>query len=458
MSTFLKRTGLALLRLVGINPHTEAESLPYMNRVDAALARKGSIGPVFLSIGTLALVVLFLIWADFAELDEVTRGQGQVVASQRTQIIQNLEGGILREILVREGDVVERDQPLARLDNVSALSQYRDAMSRSQENEVAILRLEAEIAGVSPVYPDELRAKVPDIVREQDQLYAARREKYTSELELLESQYKQQVSEVEAGQLRKAQMERTLKLAQERLNIARALSSRKLYSKVDLLEQEQRVVTLQGDISVLASNIPKLQEAVVESRQKLELRKAELDTQISEEINKRQTEFRSLKEAISTGDDKVMRTEVTSPVRGTVKQISINTLGGVVKSGESIMEVVPLDDTLLVEARVRPADIAFVHPQQKAMVKISAYDFSIYGGLEAKVEQISADTIEDKRGEFYYLVKLRTKDKALTYRSEQLPIIPGMVATVDIVSGKKSVLSYLLKPLLKAKQNAMSER
>lgn len=458
MNTFLKRVGSALLRLVGINLHAEAESLPYMNRVDAALARKGSIGPTFLSLGTVVLVVVFLIWASVAELDEVTRGQGQVVAAQRTQIIQNLEGGILREILVREGDVVQRDQPLARLDNVGALSQYRDALSKAQENMVAIIRLEAELSGTTPVYPEDLQNSAKDIIKDQTQLFISRRGKYTSELDMLESQYKQHKSEVEGQQSRKAQLERTLELLSERRNIARDMTNRKLFPKVELLELEQRVVTMQGDLDVLKSAIPKLQEMVVEAGQKIELRKAEMYAQVSEEINKRQIELRSLQEAISSGSDKVTRTEVSSPVRGTVKQITINTLGGVVKPGDAIMEVVPLDDTLLVETRIRPADIAFVHPQQKAIVKISAYDFSIYGGLEAQVEQISADTIEDKRGEFYYLVKLRTKEHMLNYRNEQLPIIPGMIATADIVSGKKTILSYILKPLLKAKQNALRER
>jgi adhesin transport system membrane fusion protein len=161
---------------------------------------------------------------------------------------------------------------------------------------------------------------------------------------------------------------------------------------------------------------------------------------------------------MSAGEDRVTRTDVRSPVRGTVKQINLNTLGGVVRPGESILEIVPLDDTLLIEARIRPADIAFLHPGQKAMVKITAYDFSIFGGLEGVVEAISADTIEDDNGESFFKVKLRTQKNAITYRSEELPIIPGMTASIDILTGKKSVLAYLLKPILRAKQNALRER
>ena len=423
-----------------------------------ALQRRGGIGAVFLSLGTVGLVALLVAWAAWAELDEVTHGQGQVVAAQRTQVIQNLEGGILREILVREGDVVEKNQLLARLDNLGAASQYREAMNKALENQVALVRLEAEKNGTEPVFSAELREKAPQIVSDQEEMFQTRRDKFISEAQLLESQYKQRLEDVDEQQGRKVQLEKTLALAEERRDIAKPLVDRKLFSKVDYLDLEQRVVTLGGDIEALSSTMSKAKEAAEEARRKLALRKAEMEAQISEEINKRRTELTSLQEVLSAGGDRVTRTELRSPVRGTVKRVVVNTLGGVVRPGDPVMEVVPLDDTLLVEARIRPADIAFIHADQKAMVKISAYDFSIYGGLEARVEQISADTIEDRKGEYYYLVKLRTQKNAINYRNEQLPIIPGMVASVDIISGKKSILDYLLKPILKARQNALRER
>ena len=183
-----------------------------------------------------------------------------------------------------------------------------------------------------------------------------------------------------------------------------------------------------------------------------------MNSQIVEEINKRRAELASLTESLAAGSDRVTRTELKSPVRGTIKQIMLKTVGGVAKPGEPIMEIVPLDDTLLVETRIRPGDIAFIRPNQKAMVKVSAYDYSIYGGLDGVLEQISADTIEDKRGEFYYQVKVRTSKTAILYHDEELPIMPGMMTTVDIMTGKKTVLDYLLKPILKAKQNALREK
>jgi adhesin transport system membrane fusion protein len=216
--------------------------------------------------------------------------------------------------------------------------------------------------------------------------------------------------------------------------------------------------TAKGELDTLDVSIPRAEAAASEAEHRIALRRAELDAALMDEMNKRSIELASLRESLSAGSDRVTRTELRSPVRGTVKQIYINTVGGVVKPGESIMEIVPLNDTLLVEARVRPQDVAFLHPGQKAMVKVSAYDFSIYGGLDGVLEQISADTIEDKRGEFYYLVKVRTPRTAIEHNGESLPIMPGMMTTVDILTGKKTVLDYLLKPILKAKQNALREK
>ena len=221
---------------------------------------------------------------------------------------------------------------------------------------------------------------------------------------------------------------------------------------------QQRVVELQGQIDSLAATIPKAKAAADEARQRIASRRAEHVAAVTEEINKRRQELNSLRESLSAGRDRVTRTELRAPVRSTVKQIYISTVGGVVKPGEPIMDLVPLDDTLVVEAKVKPQDVAFLRPGQEVMVKVSAYDFSIYGGLEGKLESISADTIEDKRGEHFYLVKVRTQKNAIVHHNEYLPIIPGMVVTADILIGKKTVLDYLLKPILKAKQNALRER
>ncbi len=445
-------------RLFGLPSLQEEEHLPYMNKVDAALHRKGRVAAVFLSLGTAVLLCILVIWAAWASIDEVTRGHGQVVSASGTQVIQNLEGGILREVLVREGQIVEKDQPLARLDNLGAASQYTDALTKALENRVALARLEAEKNAVPPTFDAELLTSAPQVVADQEDMYHSRRERFLSEMAMLTSQHRQRLKDVDEHRGRKTQLEHNLALAEERRDLAKPLEARKLYPRVDFLDLEQRVVTLRGDLEAIAASLGKAEEAVREIERKLSLHKAEYESDINAEINKRRTELTSLQAMLSAGGDRVTRTELRSPVRGTVKRVIINTLGGVVRSGDPIMEIVPLGDTLLVEARIRPADIAFIHADQRAMVKISAYDFSIYGGLEAVVEQISADTIEDKKSEFYYLVKLRTKKNEIVYRNEHLPIIPGMVAEVDVLTGKKTVLEYILKPIIKTTRGALRER
>lgn len=430
----------------------------FMGQVDAALHRKPRIGPLLLSSGTLAMLGILLLWAAWAEVDEVTHGQGQVVSSQRTQIIENLEGGILEAVLVTEGQTVGKDTALARINNETAASQYRDSLGKSYEQRVAIARLTAALAGSEPEFDVELRDQAPQIIADQMALHEARKAQYLAELDALDANYKQKMRDVEEQTNRKKQLEKNLALALEQLALQQSLVDRQLYSRIELLNQKQKSVTMKGDLEALSTSIPKAEAAAQEAQQKYNFRRAEIRGMVAEEINKRRAELASLQESIAAGGDRVTRTELRASVRGVVKRIMLNTVGGVVKPGEPIMEIVPIDETLLVEVHVRPADIAFIHAYQKATVKITAYDFSVYGGLDGKVEQISADTIEDHKGEYHYLVKVRTTNNAINYRGQELPIIPGMLCTTDILTGKKTILDFLLKPILKSKENAFRER
>ena len=452
------------------------EDLPYAAEVEAALARRPERSARWLSVGVFLFFAAFLGWASVASLDEVTHAEGQVIASSRTQVIQNLEGGILQSVDVYEGQIVEKGDLLARLDNEMAESSLRDMLYKAMEHLTAIRRLRATVQGGPEGldWPEDLRAWLErgtgyTLAEEQleqgRQLIAVQRETFevqmrqrSSELEVLLSQSQQREHEVQEQQARRDQLKESLGLIRQQINIAEPLLARKSYSRVQYLELRERLVNTQGELDMLALSIPRAEAAAREARHRMDLRRAELDAALMEEINRRSLELASLRESLSASSDRVTRTELRAPVRGTVKKIYITTVGGVVKPGENIMEIVPLDDTLLVEARVRPQDVAFLHPGQKSMVKISAYDFSIYGGLNGVLEQISADTIEDKRGDFYYLVKVRTPETAIRHEGEVLPIMPGMVATVDILTGKKTVLDYLLKPILKAKQNALREK
>ena len=420
------------------------------------------------------LVVALLVWAAWAPIDEVTHAEGSVVGSRRTQSVSNLEGGILQAVLVREGEVVEKGQVVAQLENVMAESSYRDALYKLVEHRLAVMRLEAMLRDEEPVFPSdlpvflkEILGEEPDgvlverarqIVDDQRNTWKAQSSKLRAELSMLEAQYAQRQSEVAEQLARKKQLDGSLVLETEQRDTAKRLLQRNNYSRMDYLGLEQKIIQTQGEIDMLAAAIPKTQAMMDEARQRIGSRVAEEQLAISQEINKRRTELGSVRESLTAGGDRVTRTEVRSPVRGSVKQILVNTVGGVVKPGEAIMDIVPMDESLLVEVRVRPQDVAFLRPGQDVMIKVSAYDFSIYGGLPGKLESISADTIEDKKGDFYYLVKVRTGETAIRRNDEILPIIPGMIVVADIIIGKKTVLDYILKPVMKARQNALTER
>jgi adhesin transport system membrane fusion protein len=339
-----------------------------------------------------------------------------------------------------------------------AASQYRDAFAKSLEHEAAIARLTAEANQTDIAFPPIVLENDSQMANDQKVIFEARKKQFELEINILKSEYRQKEQEVEEVKGRRKELKKDLNLALEQKNIAEPLMKKGLYSRVDFIKLDRDVVRLRGEVNTLGRSLPRLKNEAEEARKKIAQRRAEFGSAALEEISKRRVELKSLKEILAAGRDRVSRTDVRSPVRGTVKQIIINTIGGVVRPGDPILEVVPLDDTLLFEVRIKPADIAFLYPGQKAKIKITAYDFSIYGGMEGVVEQISADTIQDERGEYHYRVKLRTKTNAITYRGTTLPIIPGMTAGVDILTGKKSVLDYLLKPLLKASQNALRER
>lgn len=454
------------------------DDLPYVNEVDAALHRGAGKGTVRLSLVIGLFMVALLLWAALADIDEVTHAEGQVIASQRTQVIQNLEGGILRAVLVDEGGIVEKGDVLAQLDNEMAASSHRDALGKTVDHALALIRLEAELSRNEPLWPEDvslwlrqvvgpsLGAEIPaDVLAQaheslgsQQGLLQAHTAQRGSELRLLQAQQEQRVQEVREMQTRLGNLERSLVLAKEQRSIASQLHGRGSYSRAEYLNVQQQEHQAQSELDSLKQALPRAEAAARESGERIAFRQAELDAALADEASKRRQELASLRETLNAGSDRVTRTELRSPVRGTVKRIAITTVGGVVKPGEPIMEIVPLDDALLIEARVRPADVAFLRPKQQAMVKISAYDFAIFGGLPGELVQISADTLEDKRGDTYYLAKIRTQGTSIVYQNESLPIIPGMVATVDILTGKKTVLDYILKPILKARQRALRER
>ncbi|XPV77420.1 MAG: HlyD family type I secretion periplasmic adaptor subunit [Desulfovibrio sp.] len=435
-----------------------SEDISFMSDVDAALLGRGNKNAYILSFIIALLIITGFTWAHFAIVEEVTRGDGQVIPSQKIQVIQNLEGGILEDIMVHENQIVEKGTVLVRLSNEMAASRFRDAVNKTLQYKIEIIRLKAEAESIEPDFPDEYIEKAPLLVDGQISIFNARKQELELELNVLNSQMLQKQQEILEIKSKIKDLKTRLEIELERKRIAEPLAKKGVYPKVDYLTIERDVSQLEGDIKSMTISLPRVRQAADEASKRFAQRKAEFKFEALNEINKIRSELQAQEELLTAGQDRVTRTEVRSPVRGTIKQIVVNTIGGVIQPGQPIMEIVPLDDTLLVSADIRPADIAFLYPGLKAVVKISAYDFSIYGGLEGVVEQISADTIQDERGDSFYKVKIRTKDNAIAYHGDKLPIIPGMTVQVDIITGQKSVLDYMLKPLLKAKQNALRER
>ena len=439
----------------------DSEDLRYMPDREAALRRRGSRFASALTIVTFVCVVCLLVWANFAVLDEVTRGEGTVIPSSKTQVIQNLEGGILAEILVQEGDIVEPNDILVRIDNTVAQANFRDAKSQRYLLLATVARLEAELEGRDLVMPEEVLKEAPSAASGQEALFNLRQNQLSAQIRVLESQASQRKQEIAEMGTRRQQLQGSLELARQELAITKRLVDKQISPKIDLIRIQRQIVDLEGELGTVRQAIPRLKTAAAEAEQRIEELVLTNKTEVSNELNQVKAELKSVTETLFAGTDRVKRTEVRSLVRGTVKELKHNTVGGVIRPGEDIVEIVPLDDTLLIEAKIRPADIAFIRPGQEAKIKITAYDFSIYGGLSASLERISADTIRDDEnpeGERFYRVYLRTDTNALHYQGENLPIIPGMTATVEILTGKKTVLDYLLNPILKARDRALRER
>jgi membrane fusion protein, adhesin transport system len=411
-----------------------------------------------LLVAITAFFVLFFAWASWATLDEVTRGEGRVIPSSQVQVVQNLEGGIVSEIPVREGEVVEEGQVLLRIDNVEAASDLRENRKRYLALLGALARLRAEVEEGDVTFAPLVLKHAPEVVRNEQDLFDARREALESELAILHSQAIQRKQELAELESHLAQLKRSYALAQEELEITEPLAAKRLVARVDLLRLRREVNDLKGELETTRLEIDRIKAASREAERRIEEKSLTFRAEAQRELNVVQAEADALEEQIAADADRVERTDVRSPVRGTIKQLLVNTVGGVIQPGEDLVEIVPLEDTLLVEAKVRPADIAFLHPGQPATVKVTAYDFSIYGGLDAVVEQISADTITDERGERFYRIRVRTTDSTLDKAGTALPIIPGMTTQVDILTGEKTVMDYLLKPILRARHNALRER
>ncbi|MEA1915079.1 MAG: HlyD family type I secretion periplasmic adaptor subunit [Campylobacterota bacterium] len=408
-----------------------------------------------------------IIWANFAMIDELARGEGKVIPTNKIQLIQSLDGGLIEDILVKTGEHVVVGQSLMKIDT----TRFQASMEENQEgfNQwVAMqVRLESEsnldITKKIPklIFSEDVQKIANDYIKSETILYENRVAELKSSVQVFNAQSNQKRQELAEIRAKLKQLKASLKLVQVQRKTIKKLVQSGVKSKVDLIVIEKEYQQLKGDIRGAELSIPRSNYAISEAKNRSNEKIRQFKTAASTELQRILVEIRKAEARMVSDTDKIEKTEIKSPVDGIVKDIFMNTIGGVVKSGMDLMEILPNSDVLLVEAKIDPRDIAFINPKQKAIVKITAYDFSIFGGLEGNIVEISADSLIDKdskEGKSYYKVVVKTQRNYLEKDGEKLPIIPGMVASVDIVTGEKSIMDFLLKPILKIKQNSLHER
>jgi adhesin transport system membrane fusion protein len=408
----------------------------YANDIRAAVQLRTPATSRMLLWAFLALFGTFLVWAHFAVLEEVKRGNGKVVPSRQIQVVQSLEGGIVGDILVQEGAAVQQGQTLMRIDDTKFAADLGEVRERRASMAARVARLDAEARGRTEVsFPDQIDQVAPAAVATEASVFKARAQKLAQDIDVLNQQI--------------MRLTQTSALLDRELALTRKLYDQKVVPEIEMIRVETKSAETKGQLA--------------EAKSKVATTISTFRAQADEDLAKSRAELAVLDENIKSAQDRVRRADLRSPVRGIVNKLNVTTIGAVVQPGANLMDIVPLDDTLLVEGKIRPQDIAFIRPGQDAVVKISAYDSSVYGHLDGVVERISADTILDDKGESaqrpetYYRVMVRTSKNHLGTEEHPLPIIPGMVTTVEILTGRKSVLDYLMKPARTLRDEALRE-
>lgn len=397
-----------------------------------------------------------LVWAYFAPIDEVTRGTGRVIPSSQLQKVQSFDGGVVQEILIREGQLVEAGQVLMRIDPTRYVATYRENRAQSLALQARAERLRALVTG-TPFEPDEaLRTEAPRIVAQEREVYESRREELHEQENILRDRLRQREEELNEAIARRDTAQREANMASRELNLTRPLLASGAVSEVEILRLEREVSRATGERNQGNAAVARLEAGVEEAQNQLRELGTERRSEWRNDLAQTIGDLIALDESSAGLEDRVRLAEVRSPVDGVVQRLGINTLGGVVQPGQDVVDIIPSDDQLLVEARIAPQDIAFLRPGQPATIKLTAYDFTIYGGIEAELDHISADTITDENDNTYYLVRVRTREGENL--DSQIQAIPGMTAQVDIMTGKRTVMQFMLKPVLRAWSNSMGER
>ena len=399
-----------------------------------------------------------IAWAYYAQIDEIVRGEGKVIPRSENKMIQNLEGGIIEEILVKEGDIVKKNQILIRIDNQKSKADYESTNLKSLELTAKVIRLQAEANQSEFIINDYMQDDLKQYVTLEKNLYEININKLETEISVLKEQLIQKENDLSSANSSINYLSREYNLILQELRIAEPLVAKKIRSNVDFLKLKREASNIGKELANVRIAIPKTKSLIEEAKSKIFEVENNFKKVAQEELNKTIAELERINANIYSLKDKVTRTNVYSPTVGIIQKLFFNTIGGVIKPGDNLVEIVPTGEKLLIETKIKPADIAFIYYKQPAKVKFTAYDYAIYGGLEGNVIKISADTEIDENKESFYTLQIQTTENHLLKDGKEFPIIPGMVVNVDILTGKKSILDYILKPILRAKQYTFTEK
>jgi adhesin transport system membrane fusion protein len=440
------------------NKNLSARDYEFMHSLSAAVLQVTPSGIRIVLFFWVIAIFVFIIWAKFALIDEIARGDGEIIPSGENQMIQNLEGGIVKQILVKEGQSVVKGQVLLKIDNQKSRSSFSSNAIKADAIEAKINRLRAESSGKKFIVTKELEQKIPIFVENEKSLYAINQRQLNSKLNALHEQLIQKKQELSEAKTQEEHLKSSSDMIKKEVRMTKPMVARGVSSKRDFLKLQREANEIDARYQATRKSIPRLKSAIKEVQSRINETTLLFQSEAKIKLNEAVAELRGLRANYTALEDQVSRTVVRSPMKGIVQKLFIHTVGGVIKPGADIMEIVPSDQTLLVEVKIKPSDIAFIYFGQKAIVKFSAYDFAIYGGLDGEVVLISADTIKDQKDNVFYTVRIKTNKNYLGDESKTLKIIPGMTVSVDIITGQKSVLDYILKPILKTKQYTFTER
>lgn len=431
--------------------------IAYMQSLSAAVVQRSPKYLVMTVTIITAFVLVALVWMGWAEIDVVVRGSGKVIPARQVQVIQSLEGGIVSEILVKEGDQVESSQPVIKISDIAFSSSFEENRLKYYELLAKSARLKPEATGGDFKPNEKVAAVFPELLESERSLFESNRNQLNETLSIYEEQISQQQSALEEAQSKQRQLRRQLELLQQELKIKKPLVERRIISEVDYLQVQQREAEAEGELEGVNLSIPRIESTVEEARNKLEQARLEFRNKAKLELNEVMGELSRIAKTQTALEDRVSRTTIRSPVKGVIQRLYANTIGGVIAPGGEIMDIVPREDALLIEVRIKPADIAYIDVGQEARLKFTAYDFAIHGSLKGIVSFVSADTVTDDEGMSYYVARVRPERPYLGVKSKPMLIKVGMASETDIITDKKTILEYLLKPIHRGLERALRE-